>query len=162
MAGRSKLTARSCRWTDNKTGLWVQEDGRAELAGSRFASHTGPALRLGQRASARMTGCLFLGDWMAVFAEDDSSLEADRCLFRRTPTGAKLEGRSRARLLRCRFSGCALDGLWVAAAAFARAEGCAFARCRVGLHAHASARPQWPGSTFRLNSGDDRRTFGIS
>ena len=159
VAGRSKLTARYCRWTGNKTGLWIQEEGGAELSACRFAGHAEPALRLGQRANARLARCLFLGDWMAVFAEDASSLEATRCLLRRTPTGVKLEGRSRARLCECRFSNCALDGLWVGAEAWTRAEDCVFSRCRVGLHAHVSARVEWPGSSFRLNAGDDRRAF---
>ncbi|OGS39914.1 MAG: hypothetical protein A2506_09360 [Elusimicrobia bacterium RIFOXYD12_FULL_66_9] len=159
VAGKSKLTASACRWTGNKTGLWVQEEGGTELTSCRFASHAEPALRLGQSANVKLSGCLFHGDWMAVFAEDDSSLEADRTFFRRTPTGVKLAGRSRARLSGCRFSGCALDGLWVAAAASARAEKCVFARCRVGLHSHVAAKPEWTGNVFRLNAGDDRRTF---
>jgi len=162
VAGKAAMTAGSCGWTGNKTGLWVQENGVVQLSACRFASHAEPALRLGQGAKARLSGCLFHGDWMAVFSEDDSSLEAERTLFRRTPTGVKLEGRSRARLSGCRFSGCALDGLWVAPAADARAEKCVFARCRVGLHSHVAAKPEWPGSTFRLNTGDDRRTFGAS
>ncbi|PIR18791.1 MAG: hypothetical protein COV48_05585, partial [Elusimicrobia bacterium CG11_big_fil_rev_8_21_14_0_20_64_6] len=159
VAGESRLAARRCRWTGNRTGLWIQEAGRADLEDGRFAGHAEPALRLGQQASAHLTRCLFLGDWMAVFAEDDASLEAARCLFRRTPTGVKLEGRSRARLTDCRFSVCALDGLWVAAAAWTRAEDCVFSHCRVGLHAHISARPEWPGSSFRLSGAADRRTF---
>ncbi len=159
VAGEARLAARRCRWRGNGVGLWVQEAGHANLEDGRFVGQAGQALRLGQQAGANMTRCLFLGDSMAVLAEDDSSLEALRCLFRLTPTGVKLDGRSRARLTDCRFSVCALDGLWMAAEAWTRAKDCVFLRCRVGLHAHISARPEWPGSSFRLSGAADQRTF---